>query len=685
MAAAVLSSAATYAVCTTDAKPLSAFANLFGDIDGDGDVNAGDAAEILMYAAWKGAGNSGDLAYYLSNRSGDVTPTEPPVETPSETPTETPSGITLTNEDKVLSIVCWTDADLANMLDVYTPADPNVKVRYVNCGCSAGGDAAEKYMTFLNSGSDADLYFAEGAWLKNYIDNDSYSLPLSELGITATDYADAYDYTVQIGTDSQGVLKAASWQTAAGCYAYNATLAKEYLGVTSPEEMQAKISDWDKFEATAAELKTASDGRVKIAATLGGLWQAYSAANENIWVKDNTLQYDIPRAFSNMAKRYVENGYVDPSVQQWTSDWTDIGLNEKALGYFYASWCLGEGAQLEQHGGDAGNWRICRGPQDFFWGGSWICVSPNCDTKAEAANFLRAFTVNTDSMEEYALYSGDMVNNKTAMNRIVANGSNSNALLGGQDQFAVLKEVADGARVSTQSTKYDAGLRNAFIASLEYTIYDSTYDTLKEYQKQALYDYPQLSEGTLTEQAGDAGATDNPSAPADSVWMAGLPTSFAYFYGYKSGDSLFNNIYETINLRSVSENGSFRGDFRISDYDEEGVGYTGTHHYNYYSGSFGKAEKIDDYTYRTSIASVTYEKVGESSIASSWRTIYDELPAFENPGDIYIYLPGKPVSSIPAAFMKTDSAKALADYSTMPEGTYGIYFESTQQGLIGIK
>jgi hypothetical protein len=203
MAAAMLSSAATYAVCTTDAKPLSAFANLFGDIDGDGDVNAGDAAEILMYAAWKGAGNSGDLAYYLSNRSGDVTPTEPPV----ETPTETPSGVTLTNEDKVLSIVCWTDADLANMLDVYTPADPNVKVRYVNCGDN-GSEASDKYMTFLNSGSDADLYFAECTWIKNYIDNDSYSLPLSELGITAADYADAYDYTVQIGTDSQGVLKA---------------------------------------------------------------------------------------------------------------------------------------------------------------------------------------------------------------------------------------------------------------------------------------------------------------------------------------------------------------------------------------------------------------------------------------------------------------------------------------------
>ena len=666
MAAAVLSSAATYAVCTTDAKPLSAFANLFGDIDGDGDVNAGDAAEILMYAAWKGAGNSGDLAYYLSNRSGDVTPTEPPV----ETPTETPSGITLTNEDKVLSIVCWTDYDLANMLDVYTPADPNVKVRYVNCGDN-GSEASDKYMTFLNSGSDADLYFAEGAWLKNYIDNDSYSLPLSELGITAADYADAYDYTVQIGTDSQGVLKAASWQTAAGCYAYNATLAKEYLGVTSPEEMQAKISDWDKFEATAAELKTASDGRVKIAATLGGLWQAYSAANENIWVKNDTLQYDIPRAFSNMAKRYVENGYVDPSVGQWTTDWTDAGLNEKTLGYFYASWCLGEGAQLEQNGGNAGNWRICRGPQDFFWGGSWICVSPNCDTKAEAANFLRAFTVNTDSMEEYALYSGDMVNNKTAMNRIVANGSNSNALLGGQDQFAVLKEVADGARVSTQSTKYDAGLRDAFIMGLQETIYNSTYDTLKEYQKQALYDYPQLSEGTLTEQAGDYQKSEG------NTILSELPESFYFSSGVGAWGTSLN----------IEADGSFSGSYHDSNLGETGVGYpNGTIYECSFTGKLTTPIKVDDYTYKTSIASISYQnEVDTAKVTDGVLYRYTTPYGLDGAEDLYIYLPGKPVSSIPQGFMGWSGFMNLSKETVMPENTYGIYNEAMEEAFIGIK
>lgn len=54
---------------------LHSFANLFGDIDGDGSINASDAAEILMYASWRGAGNEGDLVYFESLRQ-ENSPTE---------------------------------------------------------------------------------------------------------------------------------------------------------------------------------------------------------------------------------------------------------------------------------------------------------------------------------------------------------------------------------------------------------------------------------------------------------------------------------------------------------------------------------------------------------------------------------------------------------------------------------
>lgn len=395
--------------------------------------------------------------------------------------------ISLPSTDDTLTVVCWTDADLANMFDQFSG-----NAVYQNCGDN-GGDASTKYATYLNSGDDVDLFVAEAGWILNYINDDSFSAPLADLGITADDYKDAYQYTVEIGTDNNGVLKGASWQAAAGGYAYNADLAEQYLGVTSPEEMQAKIDSWDKFEATAAELKEASEGKVTIAATIGGLWQAFSTAKNAAWVDGTTIKTDVAKEFTDMVKGYVDNGYVDPSVEQWSTDWTNVGLNGETLGYFYSTWCLGEGAQLEQNGGNAGNWRIVLGPQTFFWGGSWLCVSPNCNTADQAADFVRQFTVNADTMEEYALYSGDFVNNKVAMDKIVADGSNSNALLGGQDQFAVLADVAAGIKMSDSISKYDQSLKDTFLTTLKDNIDKDTDAILDAFTTQALADNPDLS------------------------------------------------------------------------------------------------------------------------------------------------------------------------------------------------
>jgi hypothetical protein len=379
------------------------------------------------------------------------------------------------------------------MFDCYAEDYPDADVAYQNCGGN-GTEASTQYATYLNSGDDVDLFVAEAGWILNYINDDSFSAPLSDLGITEADYGDAYQYTVEIGTDNNGVLKAASWQAAAGGYCYNATLAEELLGVTSPEDMQAKISDWDKFAATAEEVKTASDGKVTMAATLGGLWQAFSTAKNAAWVDGTTIKTDVAKEFAQMAKDYADAGYVDPSVEQWTADWTNIGVDGSTLGYFYSTWCLGEGAQLEQNSDQATQtWNIVVGPQEFFWGGSWLCVSPNCNTANEAANFVKYFTSNADTMEKYALFSGDFVNNKKAMDKIVADGSNSNPRLGGQDQFAVLSDVAAGIKMSDSISKYDQSLKDTFLTVLKDNLSSDVDTIVSTFTDQALSDNPDLS------------------------------------------------------------------------------------------------------------------------------------------------------------------------------------------------
>lgn len=363
------------------------------------------------------------------------------------------------------------------MIEVFQQDNPDIKVEYVNCGASSGSGANEVYETFLNSGEGVDMFIAESGWILRYINDDNYAVPLSELGITEADYADAYDYTVDIGTDNNGVLKAASWQATPGGYCYNADLAEQYLGIKTPEEMQEKISDWDGFAAMGAELSKATDGEVTVAASLDDMWQCYATSVNSPWLIDGKVNTQTAKEFTEMIVPYVQNQSIDVTVAQWgKADWMVLGKENGTLGYFFSTWCLTAGNQLEQICGSEGNWRLVQGPQEYFWGGSWLCVSPNCDNKTEAAEFIRYFTSDAETMEKYALASGDFVNNKTVMEKVAAS-EYSNPLLGGQNQFAVLKDAAANIKLNETITPYDEDLKLSLRLALHsQPMYSAIYD-----------------------------------------------------------------------------------------------------------------------------------------------------------------------------------------------------------------
>ena len=407
----------------------------------------------------------------------------------------------------VLSVVCWTDNDLKNMIDSYTKDYPEMtdKVKWVQCG-KFGSDASVQYASFLNSGEDVDLFIAESGWILNYINNDKFSAPLSELNLTEEDYKNAYQYTVDIGTDKNGVLKGASWQATPGGFCYNTELAEKYLGVKTPEEMQKKISSWDKFTATAEELKQATDGTIKMTATLEGMWQCFNSAANAPWIIDGKVNTQTIRDFSGIAIDFVQNDYVDPYVTQWSTSWKNAGKNEETLGYFYSTWCLTSGTQLEENCGTDGNWNLVIGPQEYFWGGSWLCLSPNCNNMEEAERFVRYFTVDEDSMERYALSSGDFVNNQAVMEKIAA-GDYQNPLLGGQNQFAVLKDVAANIKLNESITEYDQDLKESLTYALtSWSDYDDVDALVEEFLFAAEEKHPELFQEAppAVKKAGDA-------------------------------------------------------------------------------------------------------------------------------------------------------------------------------------
>ncbi len=415
--------------------PVSA-AEVFGDIDGDGDVDASDAAWILQYAAYTGAGGKLGLQGFVN---GDQEVTDP---------------------ENTLTIMTIGDADLNRMVEFYQEAypDANIVVKALNDYNGTGAGPAD-FNALLLSDEDIDLYMVDASNARYYTDDDTLSMPLSELGLTEADYVNAYPYALEQGKNTNGELRCAAWNVAPGGYCYNTAIAEEYLGIATPEEMQAHISDWDGFTATAADLYTASQGSITMSATLNGIFYAYTAETTQPWRNGDLLLTDKAEGFFTLAKTLTDSGYVDSSIAAWSQEWYNTGRNGSTMGYFFPTWIVAEGSHLSQEISDNGDWAITAGPQKFYWGGSVFCASPKCNTKAEAERFLRYFTVNTDSMQTFAEQNDYMVNNQAAMENIIAAGSHSNPVLGGQDEFAVLHETAKNMDVTAENTfAYDSNL-----------------------------------------------------------------------------------------------------------------------------------------------------------------------------------------------------------------------------------
>ena len=358
-----------------------------------------------------------------------------------------------------------------------------------NCG---GGDASEHYDQLFNDGGDLDVYFCEADWALKFINDDTRTLALDKLGLTDADFPNIHSYTDEIGKDGNGVRKGISWQAAAGGYGYNARLAEEYLGVKTPEEMQAKVADWDKFVATAKEVSEASNGGCAIADSLGGLWQAYACGRTTPWVVDNALQIDdFCKSYADTAKALWDCGGVTKN-SQWASDgsWTAAGTTGACMGYFVSTWGFGgffKDAAGGVDGPEYGNWNLVQGPTPFYWGGTWIVVNPDTDNGQEARDFIYSAACDEAQMSDYAVKKPEYVNNTAVMDSLISADTVFNPEVSGnfkdnQNYFKVLAENAKSIDFNGLITPYDSTIKGAFQDAIrdDYLMGEKSYEDALE-------------------------------------------------------------------------------------------------------------------------------------------------------------------------------------------------------------
>lgn len=429
----------------------------------------------------------------------------------TEAPEETEETEPAAPEGKVLRIYCWNEEFQDRYNDYYADKLPEgIKVEWVITPNEDNAYQDKLDQDLLNQDSAADdekidIFLVEADYALKYVNTDYTLDVIGDIGLTEADTADMYQYTKDIVTDENGLLKGTTWQATPGLFAYRRSIAKEVLGTDDPAEVQAALADWDKFDDVA---KQANDKGFKM---LSGYDDSYRTFSNNVsapWVDGTKIVIDDNlMRWVDQTKEYTDKGYNN-KTSLWAPEWSaDQGPEGKVFGFFYSTWGINftllgnsletstdDGGKAEVGNGVFGDYAVCQGPESYYWGGTWICAAKGTDNAGTIKDIMLTLTADKDTMKQITLDTEDYTNNQTAMSEI-ANSDYESAFLGGQNHIALFAEAAPLIDMSNISI-YDQGLNEGFQGAFkDYFDGNATKEeALDNFYTDAIEKYPELTQ-----------------------------------------------------------------------------------------------------------------------------------------------------------------------------------------------
>ncbi len=346
-----------------------------------------------------------------------------------------------------------------------------------------------------------DLFLIEADYALKYV-NSPYSANIySDVGLTEADTADMYQYTKDICTDASGNLKGVSWQACPGGLIYRRSIAKEVLGSDDPATVQAALDSWDKFDAVAAQAK--AKGYYMTSGFVAD-YRVFSNNTSAPWVNENDeIVFDPAiKQWIAQQKTYLEKGYTLPYDIWATESFNEAKVDGKAMCYFGPGWffdfCLMPATLADAEAepavgnGSYGDWGLVKGPQGFFWGGTWLCAATGSDNVNLTREIMKKLTCDKDTLVEITNKYADFTNNAKAMEELAASDY-GHPFLGGQNHIAVLLDSAKSIDMSN-ITMYDQLLNEPLPAAFkDYFLGTITEEQAYEnFYKAAIESYPNL-------------------------------------------------------------------------------------------------------------------------------------------------------------------------------------------------
>ncbi len=467
-------------------------------------------ATTMLAGAVTGCGNSNKASDDASNTtSSNTTSNSATTDTDANADADANAGAdtATTEQGKIVNIYCWNDefksryeAYAADLAETHGVEVNFVIVANENNAYQNNLDAALMGQADAAADDKVDVFLIEADYATKYTKSQFALDVVNDIGLTEADLAGQYQYTKDIVT-VDGVQKGTTWQATPGLFAYRRSIAKEVLGTDDPVEVQAALSNWENFDATAAKMKDAGYYM------LSGYDDSFRTFSNNVsapWVNGTQIVLDDNiQKWVEQTKSYTDNGYNNKTTL-WAPEWSaDQGPDGKVFGFFYSTWginftLLGNSladptAEQAVGNGIYGDYAVCEGPQPYYWGGTWICAAQGTDNVPFIKDMMYRLTCDAETMKQITLDTQDYTNNEAAMNEI-ANSDYASDFLGGQNHIALFAEAAKKIDMSNISD-YDQGLNEAIQQSMhEYFEGNVDYDTaLENFYTSAIEKYPELT------------------------------------------------------------------------------------------------------------------------------------------------------------------------------------------------
>lgn len=331
----------------------------------------------------------------------------------------------------------------------------------------------------INGGSDApDIYAVEAGFATKFTQGEfsGYAAPYEDLGIdidAAIEEADIAQYTIDVGTNSNGDIVALAYQSTGGAMIYRRSIAKEVFGTDEPEEISEIVGggsgSWDAFWDAAA---VCADNGVAMVSGDGDIWKAVEGSTDS-WIKNGSLNMDSGRFdFFDMSYELTANGWSN-GTQDWTEAWyADMAGNGErpVFCYFGPAWLLNYVLALNC-GDTYGDWAVCTPPVGFCWGGTWLLANADTDQPEGVAELLYWITLDCTEDGLQYLWANNLFydygcSDTVASAAVMAMSDGTSDLLGGQNMFGVYIEANEYA-TGDNMTEYDTQISSLFRSAVD--------------------------------------------------------------------------------------------------------------------------------------------------------------------------------------------------------------------------